>query len=97
MKTLLHLSFLFILFFLLVPTIIAQTGKVSGTITDARTGDPLISANVVIEGTTIGATTNLEGYFVILNVPPGVYRVRASIIGYAPHTATDVRVLPPAR
>ena len=92
MKTLSRLSSFFLLFLFLVPPLPGQTGKISGTITDARTGDPLISVNVVIEGTTMGAATNLEGFFVILNVPPGIYRVRASMIGYAPYTATEVRV-----
>ncbi len=74
-------------------TLFAQTGKISGTVTDSRTGEALISANVIIEGTTLGAATNLDGYFVILNVPPGTYNVRTSMIGYTASTQTGVRVL----
>lgn len=74
-------------------TAVSQTGKIVGTVTDRNTGEPLISANVVIEGTTLGAATNLDGYFVILNVPPGTYSVRGSMIGYTPLTVTNVRVL----
>ncbi len=76
----------------LFSSLAAQTGKISGTATDASTNEPLIAANVVIQGTTIGAATNLEGYFVILNVPPGTYNVRASMVGYNPVTLSDVRV-----
>ncbi len=47
------------------------TGKIAGTVKDAKTGEPLPSANVVIEGTTLGAATNPDGYFAILNIPPG--------------------------
>ena len=68
------------------------TGKITGTITDAKSGEKLVSANVVIEGTNIGAAANLEGYFVILNVPPGTYRLKASLLGYSTSTIVDVRV-----
>lgn len=69
------------------------TGKIAGTVTDARTGEKLISANVIVEGTNVGASTNIDGYFAILNVPPGTYRVRASMLGYTGATLVDVRVV----
>ncbi|MGH7495470.1 MAG: TonB-dependent receptor [bacterium] len=68
------------------------TGKIAGTITDAETGEKLAGVNVVIEGTSMGAATNLEGYFVILNVPPGVLNLRASSIGYAAQRINNVTV-----
>ncbi|HEX9007322.1 MAG TPA: TonB-dependent receptor, partial [Bacteroidota bacterium] len=68
------------------------TGKIAGIITDARSGDKLPSVNVVVEGTTLGTVTNQDGYYVILNVPPGRYRVKASLVGYTPYVATNVRV-----
>ena len=68
------------------------TGKITGTITDAKSGEKLVSANVVIEGTNIGAAANLEGYYVILNVPPGTYRLKVSLLGYTTATLVDVRV-----
>ncbi|MBD3288904.1 TonB-dependent receptor [candidate division KSB1 bacterium] len=58
------------------------TGKISGTITDARTGDPLPGANVIIEGTMMGAATDLNGSFFIINVPPGTYNLLVRVIGY---------------
>ena len=67
-------------------------GKITGTVTDAETGKPLPAANVIIEGTTIGAAANKEGYYVILNVPPGTYNLKASMMGYAKVTVTGVRV-----
>ena len=45
------------------------TGKITGSVRDADSGDPLPGANVVIEGTMMGAASDLEGYFVIINVP----------------------------
>src|SRR5690554_4893059 len=71
---------------------LAQTGKISGQVTDASTGEPLPGVNVVIAGTTTGATTDPDGYYTILNVPPGTYSLRASFIGYTPETVEEVRV-----
>ena len=58
------------------------TGKIAGQVIDAANGEPLIGVNVILEGTTMGATTDLEGYFVILNIPPGRYTVQFLYIGY---------------
>lgn len=71
---------------------LAQTGKISGVVTDAATGEPLIGANVLIEGTTMGAATDFEGYYVILNVPPGNYSLRCTMIGFQAKTVTGVDV-----
>ncbi len=70
----------------------AQTGKLAGKVIDARTGEPIVGANVVVEGTTYGAASNPDGFFTIVSVPPGTFRVQASVIGYAPATQIDVRV-----
>ncbi|MGH7495904.1 MAG: TonB-dependent receptor domain-containing protein [bacterium] len=58
------------------------TGKIAGKVIDRETGLPLPGANVIIVGTTMGAATNLDGEYFILNVQPGTYEIRASIIGY---------------
>jgi hypothetical protein len=71
---------------------LAQTGKIAGKVTDSRTNEPVVGANVVVEGTTMGAATDFEGFFTILNIPPGTYRLRASMIGYTASTLIDVRV-----
>lgn len=68
------------------------TGKITGKATDAETGQPLVGVNIVIEGTTMGAATNLDGSFVILNVPPGKYNVRFSMVSYEKVTVQDVIV-----
>jgi outer membrane receptor protein involved in Fe transport len=86
--------FLPFLFFIITTNIIfAQTGKISGKITDASTNEALIGANVVIPGTTMGAATDASGSYFIINVPPGTYTVRASIIGYAAVSQTNVDVI----
>lgn len=49
----------------------AQTGVICGTVTDAKMKEPLIGASVVIEGTTVGAITDIDGNFRIEKVKPG--------------------------
>lgn len=71
----------------------ATTGKISGKVIDAETGDPLIGANVVIEGTDLGASTDQDGYYHIINIPVGTYSVRAGYIGYQSVRKTEVEVL----
>ncbi|MEK9136895.1 MAG: carboxypeptidase-like regulatory domain-containing protein, partial [Bacteroidota bacterium] len=56
------------------------------------TGEALIGATVAIEGTTLGASSDINGDFIILGVPPGEYTIRASYVGYNPFTITSVRV-----
>ncbi len=61
-----------------------ERGTVTGTVRDAQTGQTLPGAQVVIEGTTLGALTNQNGRYLIAGVPAGTHRVRAIMIGYGP-------------
>ncbi len=73
--------------------LVAQTtGKISGTVTDSETGEPLPGANVVLEGELIGAAADNDGRFHVINVSPGVYTVKVSVMGYNPVRFEDVRV-----
>jgi len=67
-------------------------GKVMGTVVDAATGENLIGANVYFEGMTLGAATDLDGTFIILNVPVGKYTMIVQMIGYRKMTLTDLEV-----
>lgn len=69
------------------------TGKLSGVIKDAETGEPLVGANVMIEGTSFGAATNVKGEYVILNIPPGRYNVKISYIGYETVLMQNVTII----
>ncbi len=68
------------------------TGKIAGRVIDAETGDPLPGANIVIEGTQMGTASDIDGYYVILNVPPGTYTLKASMLGYQPMVVKNVVV-----
>lgn len=68
------------------------TGKIAGFITDSETGDPLPGVSVLLEGTMIGAATDMKGHYFILNIPPGMYTVTAQMIGYINVQMKSVKV-----
>ncbi|MEL6821741.1 MAG: TonB-dependent receptor [Calditrichota bacterium] len=68
------------------------TGKISGVITDAETGEGLPGVNIQLVGTELGGTTDADGVFIILNIPPGLYTVEFSFIGYQTLRVNEVRV-----
>lgn len=77
---------------LVVPLMAGTTGKITGIVKDKTTGEPIVGASVLINATSLGASTGLNGEFLILNIPPGVYRITASSIGFSSQIITDVRV-----
>ena len=82
-----------ITFFILSSSIIAgNTGKIFGKVTDEETNEPLAGVNVVIKNTGQGASTDIEGEFYLIGVPPGKYDIMISYIGYASLTIKDVLV-----
>jgi hypothetical protein len=84
------------LVFLLISTaVFAQTGvgKLSGKVIDADTKEPLIGANIILLNTNLGAATDIEGNYFILNITPGTYEVKVSYVGYAPKTIQEVRLV----
>ncbi len=68
------------------------TGKINGVVKDQK-GAPLPGASVLIEGTKQGAVADANGYYVIINVSPGTYRLTASLIGYDKVTKSSVGVI----
>ncbi len=70
----------------------AEYGKITGRVTDSETGEPLIGANVIVEGTDLGAATDEKGDFTVMYIPAGTYTVNASYLGYDPMTYTNVVV-----
>ncbi len=60
----------------------SSSGSIKGKITDAVTGEPLIGANIAIDGTSLGAASDLNGEYVIHNVPAGTYTIKFIYLGY---------------
>ena len=67
-------------------------GSISGTVTDSKTGEAIIGGSVLIQGTQLGASTDIEGKFLINNVAAGTYTLQISYITYKTHTVPDVLV-----
>jgi TonB-linked SusC/RagA family outer membrane protein len=65
-------------------TVMAQTG-VEGTVTEADTGDPLAGATVLIEETMQGASTDMDGFFQIVEMEPGTYTLKVTFVGFVEH------------
>lgn len=76
-------STLLLLFLFIGATAWAQTtGKITGRVTDAIKGEPLYGANVILEGTSLGAVSDFNGDFYIINVSPGKYTMLVRMVGY---------------
>ena len=87
-----HLS-LALLLLLSVPSVTwAQNGKIAGQILDRSTNEPLPGATVIIDGTTRGTSTDLDGQYVLLDIAPGTYVLRASFVGFGSQVVQDVEV-----
>ncbi|MBN2001207.1 TonB-dependent receptor [candidate division KSB1 bacterium] len=84
---------LFLILFLPFLLMAGTTGKISGIIQDAETGEPLPGCNIILDGTTMGAATDLEGRYIIINVPPGSYNIRMQMMGYKTQITQNVRIL----
>jgi TonB-dependent receptor len=81
-KTTLFAGFILCVFGFCVAAVSAPPSDIAGVVKDAQTGDPLPGANVILVGTAIGSSTDLNGRYAIKAVPPGTYTLRVTYIGY---------------
>lgn len=90
---LLNFSFLLSFFLLSHSVFSQQTGKISGKVTDIKTGESLIGLTVKITGGTSGASTDVEGRYTLGNLVPGKYSLTFSYLGYQSKNITEIEVL----
>jgi outer membrane receptor for ferrienterochelin and colicin len=69
-----------------------KTGTIRGVIKNKQTQETIIGATVIVEGSQLGAATDLDGNYRINNVPVGSYNLKASIVGYKPQSKFNVSV-----
>ena len=86
------LSSFFAVSFLVSLAFGGSTGKIAGVVKDKKSGEPLIGANVRLEGTNLGGATDYDGKYFIINVSPNDYALNVTMVGYTPSKITDVRV-----
>ena len=80
--------FLLLLSFFNIALGVAQNGTVRGNVYDKASGEPVSFANVFLENTTLGTTTDLDGFFSLSNIPIGTYNLQVSFTGYTTITLT---------
>ena len=83
-----------ILCYLTTVVTMAQNIKVYGTVTNALNNEPIPFANVVIDGTTIGATTDLDGNYELMDLTPGEYNFKCTYIGFNSNFQSEVQLSP---
>jgi hypothetical protein len=83
---------IFILFALLPISVFAQKASLTGKVVDAVNNEPLPFVNIVVSGSSIGTTTDLDGNFVLKGLTPGFIRLEASFIGYKQAISAEIEV-----
>ena len=80
------------IFLFTIGFIFGQNGQIKGKVNDASNNDPIPFANVIVEGTQIGSTTDLDGNFTITGLQPGYINLRVSYVGYETKISSDVLI-----
>ncbi len=70
----------------------ANFGRISGRVVEKESGDPIMGANIIVEGANLGAASDQDGNYLIVQIPPGKYNIRCQFIGYTPVVVEDVTV-----
>jgi len=87
--------FLIILSYILLGVGLLQaqtTGKIAGIVLEKQSQEPIVGANIFIEGEPLGAASDINGDFFIINIPPGVYTINIQMVGYSTYKVNDMRI-----
>src|SRR4030066_1595521 len=75
-----------------IPVLAASPyGQIKGTVTDAETGEKIIGANIIVRNTILGASSDINGKYVITELQPGKYQLECHFIGYEKRMTNDLR------
>ena len=77
---------------LIFPLIAGTTGKIRGKVLDSNTKEPLVGCNIYLYSTSYGTSADQDGNYILLNIPPGFYELRATMIGYDNYIIKNVEV-----
>ncbi len=94
MRQNLYKSILTLVLFLFFSAAFAQVGTIKGVIKDEKNGEAIIGGNIVIEGTSIGAATDVEGNYMIPKVKAGKYNLVVTYLSYVTKTIPNIEVYP---
>jgi hypothetical protein len=72
--------------------VLAQTGQLKGKVTDARTGEELVGATIIIDGTTNGTITDFMGEYSLPELPAGTYNFKCQYISYEPSVFNNITI-----
>ncbi|GAB6283134.1 MAG: hypothetical protein STSR0008_18910 [Ignavibacterium sp.] len=86
------ISLILISFVLIQSSFAGTTGKLAGKVVDSKTKEPLPFVNIILVGTNLGAASDMDGNYVILNIPPGTYTVRVQYVGYQTLVVENVQI-----
>jgi len=85
-------SILILLITVITCPLLAQTGAITGKVTNAINKEPIPYAVIILEGTTIGGTSDDNGDYTISGLKPGMYNLKVNFIGFKPITIYEVQV-----
>jgi hypothetical protein len=81
------------IFFMLIQiSVLAQNGIITGRVSDAKNNEPVPFANIIIQGTTIGGASDIEGTYKLTGLTAGLYNLEVSFIGYKNNTVFEIQV-----
>lgn len=85
---------IYIIFLIIILSFVAsaQQASLKGRVLDAVNNEPLPFVNVLISGTSIGTSTDMDGHFILTGLKPGFVRVEASFVGYKRAVSSEVEI-----
>lgn len=92
-RSLIPISLIIFLLFINSIAFAMVIGKISGTVSDRKTGETLIGVTVKVVGTTFGASTDVDGRFLIAGLPTGKYTIEVSYVGYTTKRISDIEIV----